>query len=43
MPEPPFRLLIGTDAVIVADSCAKNLADSDAKWRSLSESVGFES
>ncbi len=43
IPEPPFRLLIGTDAVIVADSCAKNLADSDAKWRSLSESVGFES
>lgn len=43
MPEPPFRLLIGTDAVIVADSCAKSLADSDAKWRSLSESVGFES
>lgn len=43
MPEPPFRLLIGTDAVSVADSCAKNLADSDAKWRSLSESVGFES
>ncbi|GFE58513.1 SDR family NAD(P)-dependent oxidoreductase [Geobacter sp. AOG1] len=43
MPEPPFRLLIGTDAVFVADSCAKNLADSDAKWRSLSESVGFES
>ena len=43
MPEPPFRLLIGTDAVFIADSCAKNLADSDAKWRSLSESVGFES
>lgn len=41
MPEPPFRLLIGTDAVFIADSCAKNLADSDAKWRSLSESVGF--
>lgn len=43
MPEPPFRLLIGTDAVFIADSCAKNLADSDAKWRGLSESVGFES
>lgn len=41
IPEPPFRLLIGTDAVNIAESCAKTLAESDAKWRYLSESVGF--
>lgn len=43
MPEPPLRLLIGTDAVALAGSCAKALAESDEKWRYLSESVGFDS
>lgn len=43
MPEPPFRLLIGTDAVNIAESVAKTLAESDEKWRYLSESVGFDS
>lgn len=43
MPEPPFRLLIGTDAVTLAGSCAKALAESDEKWRYLSESVGYDS
>jgi hypothetical protein len=43
MSEPPFRLLIGTDAVSIAASVAKTLAESDEKWRHLSESVGFYS
>ena len=40
--EPPLRLLMGTDAVMYVGSAAQELAESDAKWRSLSESVGFD-
>jgi hypothetical protein len=30
-----------TDAVMYVGTAAKELAESDAKWRPLSESVGF--
>lgn len=40
-PEPPVHLLLGSDAVAVARGVADNLADSDARWRSVSESVSY--
>lgn len=40
--EPPVRLLVGSDAVQYGAGAAQALADSDAKWRELSESVGFD-
>jgi NAD(P)-dependent dehydrogenase (short-subunit alcohol dehydrogenase family) len=42
MAEPPLRLLIGSDAVKYAAAAAKQLAESDAQWCTLSESVGFD-
>jgi len=42
LPEPPVRLLVGSDAVQYAAAAARALADSDATWRELSESVGFD-
>jgi NAD(P)-dependent dehydrogenase (short-subunit alcohol dehydrogenase family) len=41
MPEPPVRLLVGSDAVQYAAQAAQALADSDARWRELSESVAI--
>jgi NAD(P)-dependent dehydrogenase (short-subunit alcohol dehydrogenase family) len=41
LPEPPLRLLLGSDAVAGATAKAETLAASDAKWRSVSESVSF--
>ncbi|GAB4106781.1 SDR family NAD(P)-dependent oxidoreductase [Micromonospora taraxaci] len=40
--DPPLRLLLGTDAVAAASAAAEALATSDARWRSLSESVAFD-
>lgn len=37
MAAPPLRLLIGTDAVTYVGAAAKELVESDARWRSLSE------
>jgi len=42
-PEPPLRLLIGSDAVAVAAAAAERLAASDAQWRAVSESVAYPS
>jgi NAD(P)-dependent dehydrogenase (short-subunit alcohol dehydrogenase family) len=39
--DPPLHLLMGSDAVQVAAAQAESVAASDAKWRSLSESVSF--
>ncbi|WP_326837335.1 SDR family NAD(P)-dependent oxidoreductase [Amycolatopsis rhabdoformis] len=39
LPDPPLRLLVGTDAVQYASAAASRLAESDEKWRGLSESV----
>ncbi|OEC95946.1 MULTISPECIES: SDR family NAD(P)-dependent oxidoreductase [unclassified Rhizobium] len=41
MDVPPLRLLLGRDAVAVAKMAADNLAASDEKWRSVSESVVY--
>ncbi|MEW2548814.1 SDR family NAD(P)-dependent oxidoreductase [Streptomyces sp. NPDC047002] len=42
LPEPPVRLLVGSDAVQYAGQAARALADSDARNRELSESVAFD-
>ncbi len=39
--EPPMRLLLGRDAVRVAAEAERTRAESDRKWRSLSESTDF--
>jgi NAD(P)-dependent dehydrogenase (short-subunit alcohol dehydrogenase family) len=36
LPEPPLRILLGSDAVYVAELVAKQRAGEDARWRSLS-------
>jgi NAD(P)-dependent dehydrogenase (short-subunit alcohol dehydrogenase family) len=41
MREPPLRLLLGHDAVAIASMTAEKLAESDARWRSLSESISY--
>jgi NAD(P)-dependent dehydrogenase (short-subunit alcohol dehydrogenase family) len=38
-PEPPLRLLLGSDAVQIAESLARERAAEDAKWRTLSLST----
>ncbi|WP_175703655.1 SDR family NAD(P)-dependent oxidoreductase [Burkholderia ambifaria] len=40
-PTAPLRLLMGSDAVAVADAAARFRAEEDAQWRELSESVSF--
>ena len=42
LPEPPLRILLGSDAVFVADLAAKQRAAEDAKWRSLSVTTDFD-
>ena len=37
--DAPLRLLLGADAVQSAEDAAKRLAESDAKWREISESI----
>jgi NAD(P)-dependent dehydrogenase (short-subunit alcohol dehydrogenase family) len=39
--DPPLRLLLGTDAVFLADSIAKKRAAEDARWKELSETTDF--
>lgn len=39
MEEPPLRLLVGKDAVEYGEDATRKLADKDAKWRNLSQSV----
>jgi hypothetical protein len=40
--EPPFRLLLGTDAVTLAQVVAARRASEDEKWRDLSRSTDFD-
>jgi NAD(P)-dependent dehydrogenase (short-subunit alcohol dehydrogenase family) len=40
--EPPVRLLLGGDAVRFAASAEQARAESDAKWRELSESTNYD-
>ena len=42
MPEPPLRLLLGSDAVFVAELVASERARDDARWRSLSVTTDFD-
>jgi hypothetical protein len=42
-PAPPLRLLLGSDAVFLAEQQAKRMAAEDAKWRKLSLSTDFDS
>ncbi|WP_114241047.1 oxidoreductase [Dyella sp. C9] len=41
-PQPPLRLLLGSDAVFLAEQQAAKMAAEDAKWRTLSLSTDFE-
>jgi NAD(P)-dependent dehydrogenase (short-subunit alcohol dehydrogenase family) len=41
-PNPPLRLLLGTDAVFIADVAAKARAREDAKWKTISMSTDFD-
>ncbi|WP_266159380.1 oxidoreductase [Dyella silvatica] len=41
-PTPPLRLLLGSDAVFLAEQQAARVAAEDAKWRTLSLSTDFE-
>jgi NAD(P)-dependent dehydrogenase (short-subunit alcohol dehydrogenase family) len=41
--EPPLRLLLGKDAVQYAQQADQARAASDARWRHLSDSIGFDS
>ncbi len=42
LPEPPLRILLGSDAVFLAELAAKQRADEDARWRSLSVTTDFD-
>ncbi|MFC5743322.1 oxidoreductase [Dyella tabacisoli] len=42
-PEPPLRLLLGSDAVFLAEQQSARVAAEDAKWRTLSLSTDFDS
>jgi NAD(P)-dependent dehydrogenase (short-subunit alcohol dehydrogenase family) len=41
MPEPPDRLVLGSDALAYAGSVARELAESDARWHEISTSIDF--
>ncbi|MGV9214207.1 oxidoreductase [Micromonospora sp. RB23] len=42
VPDPPVHLLLGADAVAVAQAAASALAASDTTWRAVSESVSYD-
>jgi NAD(P)-dependent dehydrogenase (short-subunit alcohol dehydrogenase family) len=42
MAEPPVRLLLGSDAVRFAGQVERSRAESDARWRELSESTDYD-
>ncbi len=42
LPEPPLRILLGSDAVFLAELAAKQRAAEDAKWRPLSLTTDFD-
>lgn len=41
-PQPPLRLLLGSDAVFLAEQQSAKMAAEDAKWRTLSLSTDFD-
>jgi NAD(P)-dependent dehydrogenase (short-subunit alcohol dehydrogenase family) len=42
LPEPPLRILLGGDAVYLAELVAEHRAAEDAKWRPLSVTTDFD-
>lgn len=40
--QPPLRLLLGTDAVFLAEANARQRAQEDARWRALSVSTDYD-
>jgi NAD(P)-dependent dehydrogenase (short-subunit alcohol dehydrogenase family) len=42
LPDPPLRILLGSDAVYLADLVAKQRAAEDARWRSLGMTTDFD-
>jgi hypothetical protein len=42
LPDPPLRLLLGSDASYLAELVADHRAAEDARWRSLSVSTDYE-
>jgi NAD(P)-dependent dehydrogenase (short-subunit alcohol dehydrogenase family) len=42
LPKPPLRILLGGDAVYLAELVARQRAEEDAKWRSLSVTTDFD-
>jgi len=42
LPEPPLRLLLGTDALFLADLVTQARLAEDAKWRALSASTDYD-
>ena len=42
LPEPPLRILLGGDAVYLAELVARQRAAEDSKWRSLSVTTDFD-
>ncbi|HEX4215783.1 MAG TPA: hypothetical protein VIA06_20890 [Candidatus Dormibacteraeota bacterium] len=37
--DPPLRLLLGSDAVVLSEEATRVQAESDARWRSVSVST----
>jgi hypothetical protein len=42
MERPPLRLLLGSDAVRIAEQADLARIEADKKWRDLSQSTDFE-
>ncbi|MFI6350015.1 oxidoreductase [Streptomyces sp. NPDC050560] len=42
LPEPPLHLLLGSDAYEYVTAAERERAESDARWRHLSESIAFD-
>jgi NAD(P)-dependent dehydrogenase (short-subunit alcohol dehydrogenase family) len=42
VPDPPLRLLLGTDAVFLAELVARQRAGEDARWKELSVTTDFD-
>ena len=40
--DPPLRLLLGTDAIFLANAVSHARIEEDAKWRSLSASTDYD-
>jgi hypothetical protein len=41
LPEPPLRLLLGTDSYAAAEESALEKLESDRKWKNLSTSTDY--